>query len=212
METRKKELKETYKKIKPTIESRIEEFESIWEEGDENKIFEELTFCLFTPQSKAKKCWKAVQDLKEKELFYEACEDAISEEINQVRFRNNKAGYFVEARDKFEGISFKEKLEGFQDPKRAREWIVENVKGLGYKEAGHFLRNIGYTQDLAILDRHILKNLEELGVLEEIPKTLTKRSYLEIEKKMKEFSEEIDIPLGHLDLVLWYLETGHVFK
>ncbi len=212
MEARKKELKETYREIKPTIESRIEEFESIWEKGNKNKIFEELTFCLFTPQSKAKKCWKAVQDLKEKELFYEGCEDAISEEINQVRFRNNKAGYFVEARDKFEASSLKDRLDRFQRPKEAREWVVENIKGLGYKEASHFLRNIGYSQELAILDRHILKNLEELDVLEKIPKTLTKKRYLDIEKKMKEFSDEIGIPLGHLDLLLWYLETGHVFK
>jgi len=206
-------LKETYEEIKPTIESRIEDFNQIWEEGDE-RIFDEMVFCLFTPQSKAKICWESVQDLKENDLLLEGCEENISENINRVRFRNNKASYLVEARRKFvdKDISLKEKISRFEDQKEAREWIVDNVKGLGYKEASHFLRNIGKGKDLAILDRHILKNLVELDVIEEEPKTLTKKKYLDIEKKMEEFSEEVDIPLGHLDLVLWYLETSHVFK
>ncbi len=172
-----------------------------------------MVFCLFTPQSKAKVCWDTVKELKENHLLLEGCKEKISEKINRVRFRNNKASYLVEAREQFveDDISLKEKISRFEDQKEAREWIVDNVKGLGYKEASHFLRNIGKGDDLAILDRHILKNLVELEVIEE-PKTLTKNKYLDIEKKMEEFSEEVGIPLGHLDLVLWYLETGCVFK
>ncbi|GAJ17855.1 unnamed protein product, partial [marine sediment metagenome] len=30
------------------------------------------------------------------------------------------------------------------DEIKLREWVVKNFKGLGYKEASHFLRNIGY--------------------------------------------------------------------
>jgi N-glycosylase/DNA lyase len=89
---------------------------------------------------------------------------------------------------------------------------VENVKGLGYKEASHFLRNIGLGEDLAILDRHILKNLALLGVIKEVPTSPTKRIYLEIERKMTAFSKESKIPMGHLDLLLWYKEAGEVFK
>ncbi len=206
------QIKETYEEITPIIESRIEDFNEIWEEGDE-RIFYEMVFCLFTPQSKAKVCWDTVKELKENHLLLEGCKEKISEKINRVRFRNNKASYLVEAREQFveDDISLKEKISRFEDQKEAREWIVDNVKGLGYKEASHFLRNIGKGDDLAILDRHILKNLVELEVIEE-PKTLTKNKYLDIEKKMEEFSEEVGIPLGHLDLVLWYLETGCVFK
>ena len=29
---------------------------------------------------------------------------------------------------------------------------------MSYKEASHFLRNIGFGENIAILDRHILKN------------------------------------------------------
>lgn len=211
--TDEEEIKRIYQEIKQTIEFRIEEFEEVWEEGDE-RIFDEMVFCLFTPQSKAKVCWNTVQELKNNDLLLEGEEDTISDEIKRVRFRNNKAGYLVEARDKFieNNRSIKEKISEFDDQKEARKWIVENVKGLGYKEASHFLRNIGKGENLAILDRHILRNLVSLEVIDEIPKTLTKKRYLDIEKKMKEFSDEIGIPLGHLDLVLWYKETGEVFK
>jgi len=207
-------LIERYSSIEDEIRSRIEDFRELWEKGGEEEIFDELTFCLFTPQSKAKVCWDTVEKLREKGMIEEGEKSEIAEEIKKVRFRHNKSSYLVEARDDFlkDDISLKEKLKEFDDPKDARKWIVDNIKGLGYKESSHFLRNIGYTQDLAILDRHILKNLQKLGVIEEEPKTLTKRRYLEIEEKMKRFSEEVDIPLGHLDLVLWHEETGHIFK
>jgi len=93
-----------------------------------------------------------------------------------------------------------------------REFLVRNIKGMGYKEASHFLRNIGLGENLAILDRHILKNLISLGVIDSIPKTLTRKKYLKIEKKMREFAKDIGIPMAHLDLVLWFKEAGLIFK
>ena len=93
-----------------------------------------------------------------------------------------------------------------------REWLVSNVKGFGYKEASHFLRNIGFGSDIAILDRHILKNLKKHGVINEIPKTITKKNYFEIENRMRDFSKRSGIPMAHLDLLFWSNETGEIFK
>ncbi len=94
-----------------------------------------------------------------------------------------------------------------------REWLVENIKGLGYKEASHFLRNIGLGKDIAILDRHILKNLQKYGVIDKIPSSLgSRRVYLEIEEKMKALSKETRIPLEDMDLLFWSLQTGFIFK
>jgi N-glycosylase/DNA lyase len=89
---------------------------------------------------------------------------------------------------------------------------VKNIPGLGYKEASHFLRNIGLGCDLAILDRHIMRCLLECGVILEIPASLNRKRYLELEQKMKDFSAMLDIPLSHLDLVFWYSEKGEIFK
>ncbi len=132
-----------------------------------------------------------------------------------MRFKYKKAGYIIEARNKFliDGkLTIKSLVIRFSDAYTAREWLVRNVKGIGYKEASHFLRNIGYGTDLAILDRHILKNLRSLQVIEVVPASLSRRRYLEIEEGMKELSEKVGIPMSHLDLVLWYKETGEVFK
>ncbi len=209
-----KGLKSDYIKIRSDIDERLKEFERVWDEGDE-RLFRELCFCIFTPQSKAKVCWDTVKELDGRDQLLSAEEEEIAKEIKRVRFRFNKAGYLVEAREKFaekDCVSLKEMIDSFSNGKEARGWIVDNVKGLGLKEASHFLRNIGKGDELAILDRHILKNLNEAGVIEEVPKSLTEKRYKDIEKKMKRFSKEIGIPMNHLDLLLWYRETGEIFK
>lgn len=91
-----------------------------------------------------------------------------------------------------------------------REWLVKNVKGLGCKEASHFLRNVGFT-DVAILDFHIIDILERCGAIKR-PKTLTKNRYLEIERALNTLASKIGVNLAELDLYLWYLETGKILK
>jgi N-glycosylase/DNA lyase len=210
------ELKSLYRPIKGEIERRLGEFREVWKKGSDEDIFAELVFCLLTPQSKARSCDHAVSCLLEKDLVLRGNKMEIAKVLRtKTRFHNNKAGYIVEARELFEERSrmgIKKRIMELGDPEDVREWLVDNIKGMGLKEASHFLRNIGFGENLAILDRHILKNLVHLGVIPEVPKSLSKRIYLEIEKKMMKFSKEIRIPLAHLDLLLWYKEVGEVFK
>jgi N-glycosylase/DNA lyase len=206
------ELMDLYTPVKKQIETRLMDFRHIWETASEEELFRELVFCLLTPQSKAKTCWKAVQRLTRKDMITKGEPCLVQEELAGVRFSNRKAEYICLARIFFCSRSLRSTLAGFDGPVAAREWLVENIKGLGYKEASHFLRNIGLGEELAILDRHILKNLALLGVIKEVPNSPTKKIYLEIEKKMTAFSRESGIPMGHLDLLLWYKEAGEVFK
>lgn len=206
------ELAKLYIPIKPQIESRLQDFSRIWKEASEEELFRELVFCLLTPQSKAKTCWRAVERLERKCMIREAGPEEITRELVGVRFNLRKGDYICLARSRFSSCSLRDTLAGFSDAFAAREWLVANIKGLGYKEASHFLRNIGLGGDLAILDRHILKNLALLGVIEEVPASPSKKMYLEIEKKMIDFSREAKIPMSHLDLLLWYKEAGEVFK
>ena len=80
------------------------------------------------------------------------------------------------------------------------------------KESSHFLRNIGFVEEVSILDRHILRNLKNFNVIDEIPETLSEKKYYEIENKMKRFSKEINISLGYLDFIFWYKATNTLFK
>ncbi len=210
-----KEIKRMYLSIQNKIQSRLDEFNRVWKKGSEEDILAELVFCILTPQSKAKSCWAAVESLLSKKLLLKGDKNQITAELGGVRFKNKKAEYVIRARKQFSidgKVSIKSQIGHFSDAYRAREWLVQNVKGMGYKEASHFLRNIGFGENLAILDRHVLKNLKLLGIIEEIPASLPGRRYFAIEKRMEEFAESVRIPMNHLDLVLWYKGTGTLFK
>lgn len=193
----------------------MQEFKELWVKGKEEEIFEELSFCILTPQSKARACCNAIDRLKDSGLLFRGSDKEIAEKINDVRFKNKKAAYLVKARNFFSKngrVSIKSVISQFEDIHACREWLVSHITGLGYKEASHFLRNIGFGENIAILDRHVLKNLKNLAVIKEVPESLSRAKYLDIEKRMAAFSEQIRIPLSHLDLVLWYKETGEILK
>lgn len=198
------------------IRERLKEFRMIGS-GPDEEVFSELCFCLLTPQSKARICDGAVKELIATNLLLtgDPAEIAHSLRSTGVRFHNGKARWIVAAREQFlhDGTwSLKQRLGQFKDAFEAREWLVDNVMGLGYKEAGHFLRNIGAGDDLAILDRHIMKNLNRHGALDTPPRSLSRKEYMRIEQLMKEFSGRVGISLAELDLLFWSRETGEVFK
>ncbi|MDD5503882.1 MAG: N-glycosylase/DNA lyase [Candidatus Omnitrophica bacterium] len=179
------------------------------------QAFEELAFCIFTPGSKALNGARAVKKLKAKGLLFTGSRVRIAANINGiVRFHNNKALYLTLARNVFvkkSGSGFKN-IFNAANPREARQWLVSNIKGIGYKEASHFLRNVGLGRDLAILDTHILKNLKRLNIIKEIPRSISKKTYLFLEGRMRRFSETVHIPLDELDLLFWSRETGFIFK
>jgi N-glycosylase/DNA lyase len=208
-----KELMEIYKKIKNEILKRLEEFRSNGKNMTDDELLYELFFCLLTPQSKATLCWESVERMKGegKKILKE--QNKIKNCLYGVRFPNNKSLYIHKFyNENYLKDNFFQKLKSIRSNFEKREFLVKNVKGIGYKEATHFLRNIGYGQDLAILDRHILKNLKYYSIIKKIPASISKKRYLEIEEDMRKFSKKLNIPLEHLDFVLWYKERGFIFK
>jgi N-glycosylase/DNA lyase len=208
-------LKRIYGFKREEILGRLQEFKELWERGKEEEIFEELCFCILTPQSKARVCCNAIDRLKNTGLLFRGSDREIAKKINDVRFKNKKAAYLVKARNFFSQngkVSIKSVISHFENIHACREWLVKNITGLGYKEASHFLRNIGFGKDISILDRHILKNLKNFKVISEIPESLSRAKYLDIEKRMASFSKQVHIPLSHLDLLFWYKETGEILK
>ena len=210
------ELKVIYDEIKPEIQNRLQDFRNVWNNGGDKEIFIEIAFCVLTPQSKAVNAWSAINKLIDTKLLFEGKAEEIAEYLNVVRFKNTKAENLVRLReimmnDKGEFIT-KQLFSSMKDSFERREWIVANVRGMGWKEASHFLRNVGFGEELAILDRHILRNMERLGVIESIPKTIIGKNYLEMEAKLRTYVKRIDIPMDEMDLLLWYKEAGEIFK
>ncbi|MCX5680451.1 MAG: N-glycosylase/DNA lyase [Candidatus Omnitrophica bacterium] len=210
-----KDLLSRYNKIKKSIKKRIGEFRRLHKKADED-IFGELCFCLMTANANALKCDEALTSLKRGNHHLKSCVRSIRSRIKgKVRFHNKKALFIVAARRLFKNgrkLDIKSKI-CTKDIVATRDWFVENIKGLGYKESSHFLRNIGLGRDIAILDRHILKNLKKYGVIEKIPDSVGSRKvYMGIEDKMRRFSKSVGIPLDELDLLFWSLQTGFIFK
>ena len=208
------ELLNLYVQKKNEIKNILKGFSKVKDMSD-RRVFSELVFCLCTPQSKALMCWNAVERLNENGTLIDGNDKKIEKMLNGVRFNKTKAKRIVKAREKFfQGGNFKIKkvLETVDDDFNLREWLVENVDGFGMKEASHFMRNVGRGNNIAILDRHILRNLHKHGVLEKIPETINERKYLEIEEKMRNFANDLRIPLAELDILFWSKETGFIFK
>lgn len=208
-------LKNSYCKKRQEIEARLKEFKYLYIKGSEEELFAELCFCILTPQSRAKSCWSAISELGKSKLLTAGNTIEIAKKLKKfgVRFHNKKAKYIVDAYTFFSkrgNLSIRGTLKNSAE-KDLRKFLVENINGIGYKEASHFLRNIGLGENYAILDRHILKNLRYFCTLKD-KKPLTKTRYLAIEKIMKKFAEKIGVPLSHLDLLLWSEETNEIFK
>jgi N-glycosylase/DNA lyase len=208
------EIEQAYLKFQEQIDCRLDEFSEIGKTASPEELFAELAFCILTPQSKAKLCWEAILAMQKKDILLNGTKEKINKELQKVRFKNKKTEYLLEARKNFfrDNNSIYSNIKKIKSPLKLREYLVENVKGLGWKEASHFLRNIGLGADIAILDRHIIRNLVKLDVLEEYPKNLSEKKYKEIEEKMKKLSKDLGICMATLDHVFWAKETGEVFK
>jgi len=137
-------------------------------------------------------------------------------EAGAHRFPNARPGYIVITRDYLQrsfSMRLRERLEGFRDASERRDWLAQDprIKGLGYKEASHFLRNIGF-KGYGILDKHVVRCLAEMGVIESAKPPSSRKAYLETEARMREFAGQVRIDFDELDLVLWSMKTGEVLK
>jgi N-glycosylase/DNA lyase len=207
-------LIEIYSEHKDEIDRRLKAFRRVWTDGNDEDIFSEMAFCMFTPQTKAHAGAKAVK-LLTPQLLFSGSKEEIGEILRSsgVRFHKNKSQYLVENRSRFY-TNTKNIIKNYLNNKPisfARAKLAQDVKGWGYKEASHFLRNIGFGKEIAILDRHIMRTLVSESVIHEIPKNVS-QSYLDIEEKMLNYCDFIGISPDAMDLVMWYHINGEFFK
>jgi len=189
------------------IRARLAEFSAVPPE----EYFYELVYCLLTPQSSAVNAAKVLLRLREADARKEdlSLPKLLGDKVHYIRFHNTKAGRIRKARAMIPEVTAA--VRQIPDSVELRSWLVAHVDGLGLKEASHFLRNIGRV-NLAILDRHILRNLKRYGVIRSLPKTLTPKRYFAIERKFAQFAERSGISMDELDLLFWSRETGQILK
>ena len=227
------ELKSEYLSKKTQIAERLNHFQIFynepvsWHYSDGNiilnssnknhdeRIFEELCFCILTANTSAEMGAKSVDAVRD--LLIGGTPAEMKQKLEGIyRFKNLRPAYIVHTRDFLKAhcnFRLKEFIESFEDKIALRDFFAMNkdVKGLGMKESSHFLRNIGF-KGYAILDKHIINSLHEFGVLETNIKPKNRNEYLEMENKLKQFSEKIGINMDELDLLLWSGKTGKILK
>jgi len=191
--------------ISRLVRKRLREFQKMGRKGNK-EWFSELCFCILTANSKAHTAL-AIQHKLGCVGFLSLNKRQLAKAIkeNKHRFHNIKAGFIVDAR---RSKNIKDILKKERDPRR---WLVANIKGVGWKESSHFLRNVGYT-DYAILDRHVLNLMLENKLIRKRPNSLSEKNYLAIEKKLERFARKLKISQAELDLYMWFLKTNKVLK
>jgi N-glycosylase/DNA lyase len=199
----------TYEERRDAIKRRLRDFSEITPE----QYFYELAFCILTPQSSAANAEATIAELQRDDFFGRGFDPMpyLRDPKHYIRFHNVKAKRLLAIRETFSEL-FPILIDHILAPEAKRDAVLAMVKGLGMKEASHFLRNIG-VRSLAILDRHIFKHLARLNVIRAIPKNApTKKKYLEIEAKWKSYAERVEISMDELDLLFWSMETGEIRK
>ncbi|PYS22912.1 MAG: hypothetical protein DMF72_11400 [Acidobacteria bacterium] len=187
-------LRATYAERRKEIRARLRDFHRVWQSGSDTRLWEEMVYCIFTAGASAKMGLTAVNAVRP--LLGDGNRAAITRALKKppaYRFHNVRAAHLVTTREylrKNFSMRLRKQLRNFQDPVARRDWLARTpgIKGLGYKEASHYLRNIGF-KGYGILDKHIVRCLCELGVIDS-PKPPTARGrYLETEKRMRRDSE-----------------------
>jgi N-glycosylase/DNA lyase len=199
------------------IRARLREFRRVWRTASDQRLWEEMVYCIFTAGASAKMGLRSVEAIRP--LLAAGPQQAMTRALVAAgahRFPNARPGYVVITRDYLQdsfSMRLRERLKSFRDPFERRDWLATEprIKGLGYKEASHFLRNIGF-QGYGILDKHIVRSLAELGVIDSPKPPTTRKRYLEIEARMRQFAGDVGIDFDELDLVLWSMKTGEVLK
>ena len=210
-------IRATHKARRKEIQARLAEFEDVWRRGSDARLWEELVFCIFTAGASARMGMKAIEAVRP--LLMDGKRAAMTKALKKAgahRFPVERPGYILVARNFLRdhcGLRLREQLQSFSNPIERRDWLAQEkgIKGLGYKEASHFLRNIGL-KGHAILDKHVVRCLADLKVVENSRPPTTRGRYLELEEKLRTLAIELQVDFDELDLVLWSMKTGEVLK
>jgi N-glycosylase/DNA lyase len=208
-------IRRAHRERQGEIRARLKEFEDVWQSGTDERLWEEMVFCFFTGGCSAKMGLRSVEAVRPL-LLTGTHEELMNALVGRHRYPRARAGYIVASRDFLQehcDLKLRKKLESFENPLERRDWLVreKGIKGLGYKEASHFLRNIGL-KGYAILDKHVLRSLAELKIIDDPKPPNTRLRYLTIEDKLKNLALLSEIDFDELDLVLWSMKTGEILK
>jgi N-glycosylase/DNA lyase len=208
-------IRAAYAERQAEIRGRLAEFAAVGREAGNDRLWEEMVYCFFTGGCSARMGLRSVDAVRP--LLKDGSRDDLAAALSGVhRYPNARSRYVVESRHFLMAdcrLRLRERLSAIKGHNERRDWLAreKGIKGLGYKEASHFLRNIGY-RGYAILDKHVLNCLAELKIIDDPKPPNTRAKYLTVEGKLRELNKMAGIDFDELDLVLWSMKTGIILK
>ena len=199
-----------------------------WESLTEEDLLHEACVCMFSSQMVFEVAEASAQRLRDRtllrttrsrensnEYFHRLCE-ALAEpvmvqrggETRQLRprFRNRLAALLsttvATMLDHDQSLGKILLVSG--SPQEARQLLVRWVSGFGPKQASLFLRRVGYSAQLAVLDTHILDYLQHVCGISAKPGALARlASYELMETQFQRVAAEFGHAVGCVDLAMW---------
>ena len=205
--------------ICPDIQSRVQHSVG---DCDERTLWWELSSCILSSQVPYPLATAAADEIDRKELLFRrySDQDHLQKKLIDlltrplivegkprkyrfpvVRARNLARCHAIVTTTEH---SLTELVHSFDSSIEARKWFVKYVPGLGPKQASMFLRNVGVSYDLAILDRHVLNYMLQLGIYSGTKLFISSlKQYYKHETVLQRHAHELRCPVGLLDWAIW---------
>ena len=168
-------------------------------------IFYDVCFAICAPQTTYEANKPCIDKLRKEDFYMKGIPGWILHEIlTPVRFFAVKTDRVLIAKHIFPDILRVLRSDRSNHHKRMN--LKTMVKGFGMKTTSHFLRNQGAT-DLAIIDTHILKFLNE-----DPNKSVSEKRYLILEAAFAEIADGMGVSTAMLDAYLWKVASGTDWK
>lgn len=194
-----------------------------WPEMTEDGLWRELVACILGSRVRFEVAYSAIERMDKRHLFsekrrasrFEQYEEQVTEVLSErgasgdsVRypFFRIRAKQIRRAAERLYGRKggLRSFLEYSHDIRDARRRLASEVSGLGPKQASLFLRNIGYAENVAVLDIHVLTYMSWVGLTEGLVKSVpTMRKYEKLEDAFIKYANSFGCTPDHFDLAVW---------
>jgi N-glycosylase/DNA lyase len=180
-------------------------------------VWRSLLFCVLSSQVRVSAAAKATRSVLAEVPFFETSitSSEVYERTKRILARRDVGHRFPQARSRqianswFAFAQIKDELydylDSFDTETAAREAVTQLFPGLGFKQASMFLRDIGYSDRLCIIDTHLLWYCCHMGA--GYRGALTRQKYIEIENYLLRQSDELGVAPNIFDSAIWVAVT-----
>ncbi|HBR51975.1 MAG TPA: hypothetical protein DEA71_18090 [Nitrospira sp.] len=214
-------LDNTIRTLCPLIEGEV--LKRAWVKRSEYELRRELVGCILGSQVRHEMAVAATENLeytnlltdtrwyRRRDISFESDVLMVLEgravrvrHLGRYRFPRVRAKQLAKVRDALSQVPLTNRLANDHAPTELRKKLIEQIPGLGPKQASMFLRNSGRSYDLAILDTHVLRYIDMRGLLPLAKARInTVRGYEAAERIVVEYAGTLGYPVGYLDWAIW---------